>query len=231
MKPEAFALLKQAESSWWYEARARVAMNVVSLLEKRGTVLDFGCGYGGMQPFLNSYGALDGVEPNQEAAAACRERGYGTVFSSVHEAAVSGKRYELVCAFDSLEHVEDDRALLAGLHPLLQENGALIINVPAYPFLWSRHDVQHDHFRRYTSKSLKQVLEANGYRIVYIGYWNFFLFPLFAASRLLGVGGESSLNQGFAHRIFRFILRQESKFIPSSRLPFGSSVIALAVLR
>lgn len=231
MKPEAFELLKQAESSWWYEARAHVVKNVLDEKMVNGSVLDLGCGFGGMQPYLKSYGSLSGIEPNAEAATICKGRGYQNVFSDIPQAVATGLRFDLIGAFDSLEHIPDDAALLAGLRPLLKEGGMLVINVPAYPRLWSKHDIQHEHFRRYTASSLKVLLEANGYRVLYIGYWNFFLFPLFAISRLIGVGGESSMSSHVLNGLFRFVLKTEARLIPRFKLPFGSSVIALAVLR
>ncbi|MCC7522732.1 class I SAM-dependent methyltransferase [Candidatus Uhrbacteria bacterium] len=231
MKPEAFELLRHAEMSWWYEARAHVVKNILDEKRISGSILDLGCGFGGMQPFLKAYGNVFGIEPNMEAAKICRERGYQNVFSNIQEVAESGLRFDLIGAFDSLEHIQDDAALLASLKPIMKENGSLLINVPAYPSLWSSHDVQHEHYRRYTAASLEKLLEANGYRVVYIGYWNFILFPLFALSRLIGVGGESSMSSTMLNGIFRLILKTEVRCIPRFALPFGSSVIALAVLR
>jgi SAM-dependent methyltransferase len=231
MKQEAFDLLKQAETSWWYETRAEVVTRMLAGTQINGSVLDLGCGFGGMQPYLKAYGNVFGIEPNEEAAMICRNRGYQNVFSNIEQIAASGLRFELIGAFDSLEHIQDDVALLTSLKPLLQEHGVLIINVPAYPRLWSGHDIQHEHFRRYTVSSLRTLLETNGFRVTYIGYLNFFLFPLFAISRLLGVGGESSMSSTVLNRIFRSILKMEARLIPRFKLPFGSSVIALAVLR
>lgn len=196
-----------------------------------GRVLDVGSGYGGMGETLSQYGGVVGIEPNPEAAAICLERGYQGVFSTMDEAIASRRVFDVIGAFDSLEHIQDDDLILKHIHSIMAPNGVFVITVPAYQRLWSKHDVEHQHFRRYTATSLREVLQNNGFNVRYIGYWNCFLFPLFFLSRILGIGGEGSLSSKWINAVFSKILRIESKLIPRFKLPFGSSVIALAVLR
>ena len=107
--------------------------------------------------------------------------------------------FQCVTLLDVLEHIEDDRATLEAVHRVLAPAGQLLITVPAFPFLWGEHDVAHHHQRRYRAKGLRQLLEATGYEITRLSYYNTWLFPVVAAVRLLRrcfPGGEASGNAG-----------------------------------
>ena len=78
----------------------------------------------------------------------------------------------------------------AALARRLSDKGVILVTVPAFPFLWSRHDERHHHFRRYTRKTLAEVAAKAGLKVRYSSYFNFFLFPAAVAfqKRPSGVG-------------------------------------------
>jgi SAM-dependent methyltransferase len=227
MEREAFTLLHEMENSWWYRGRSAV---VRGLLEKRPLesvdVLDFGAGYGGMYAELSRRGNVYAFEPDSDAQKSVKKKPYREVYASA-EAALN-RRYDLIGLFDVLEHIPDDREFLERARSALGENGRLAITVPAMPFLWSNHDVTHHHYRRYTRKTLRTVLEDAGYAIEYLSYWNMTLFMPAAFMRFIGSSGESSFAMSRTlDSVFYSIVRVETKVMRYVPLPFGVSLVAL----
>ena len=82
----------------------------------------------------------------------------------------------------------DERRALRQFHRCLSQNGWLILNLPAYRWMLSRHDAAVSNIRRYTATGLRRLLQAVGFRPVYVSYWNAMLFPLMVITRKLFPG-------------------------------------------
>ena len=89
--------------------------------------------------------------------------------------------FDLVCAFDVIEHVNEDTIAVEELWRVCKPGGNVCITVPAFQALWGTHDIVNGHKRRYTKKELqKLVAEKNDGDILYSSYFNFILFiPIF----------------------------------------------------
>jgi SAM-dependent methyltransferase len=228
MERKAFSLLHAMEDSWWYRGRARVIARVLSCMKTTPRrALDLGAGYGGMIDTLkSSVYEVDGVEPDEESRKRAEQRGYRVVYLGLD---MTAPPYDLIALFDVLEHVEDDYALLLKLHSMLTEDGHLALTVPAFQWLWSEHDVEHHHFRRYTTSSACAVLQRAGFDIRYISYWNMLLFIPAALVRLMGRSGAASLTlPPLLDQLFYAIVYMESFLQPWLRLPFGTGIVVLA---
>lgn len=229
MKNQYLLLLRKCEKSWWYRNRVRVVNRLLKkyLYPEKHMILDIGSGFGGMYEILKKFGTVIGVEPDIDTKDVLVSRGYEEIFQNISD--ISSRKFSLVCLFDVLEHIQDDRDVLSKIYNVLFDDGMLSITVPAYQWLWSEHDISHQHFRRYTKKTLTIVLTEAGFQPLYVGYWNTFLFPMACASRFFGSSGKSAL---FLPRIFDTILYGivliESILIPHFKLPFGLTVIAIA---
>lgn len=71
-------------------------------------------------------------------------------------------RFDMLCAFEVLEHIEDDTAALASWVRHLGPGATVLLSVPAWPDRFSTHDVEVGHLRRYTPDQLRAVAEASG---------------------------------------------------------------------
>ena len=87
------------------------------------------------------------------------------------------QKYDIICAMDFLEHVENDKQVFHWMAEHLNYDGTLFLTVPAYQFLFSYHDVALGHYRRYR---LKQLVTLNEDRLLLFkkGYFNSLLFPV-----------------------------------------------------
>jgi len=227
MDKTAFSLLHAMEDSWWYRGRALVVGKALSVVARvPGRAFDVGAGFGGMAATLLRYASeLDGTEPDQGAREKARARGYMNIYADLSAA---HPPYDLIAIFDVLEHVADDVAFLDELRGALADDGSLVLTVPAFPWLWSEHDVSHHHFRRYTRRSLRAALERSGFEVSFLSYWNMFLFIPAAIVRMLGGSGAASLAlPHFLDALFYAVVRAESLLLPALRLPFGTGIIAV----
>jgi SAM-dependent methyltransferase len=92
--------------------------------------------------------------------------------------------FDLTGAFDVIEHIADDEAVLRGMRESLIEGGGVVITVPQHPWLWSRADEVACHQRRYRRGELEAKLRRNGFEVVFSSSFTTLLLPLMAASRL-----------------------------------------------
>src|SRR5207342_1839849 len=98
-------------------------------------------------------------------------------------AGVPDRHYDLIGAFDVIEHIDDDAAALASIATKLKAGGTFIMTVPAHQWMWSAHDVVNHHKRRYSKHGLQRLISRSPMRLVKIGYFNSLLFPLAVAER------------------------------------------------
>ena len=230
MEREAFTILKKIERSWWYFGRMEAIKQALRATHFHAgvRVLDIGTGFGGMFRLLSRYGTVDGIEPDKEARVESSTKGYSNFFESDIEVLNRGMQYDLIGAFDVIEHTRDDFAFLSNLYKATQPGGVIIGTVPAFQWLWSEHDVSHHHYRRYTITSIKKVFVDVGYEVIYTRYWNVLLFPFVLLLRLFGKSGESGL---YPHKaismVLRIILWLEARVVRFLPIPFGLSIVVV----
>lgn len=227
---------------WWYRARRIIIRKILNeyLKEKpNAQILDIGCGTGGNLSMLSQYGNVEGVEMYQPAIQMAKQKcpRYKIFQGSLpwDLNVDNNKNYDLITAFDVLEHVDKDVESVEVLYNLLNEKGGLlIITVPAYNFLWSQSDVTGLHKRRYTKKQLERILSSSGFKVRYISYFNFFLFIPSAIGKLLlrfkknySADEETIVHSKRINYMLFCIFAKESAFIPEYGFPFGSSIVAV----
>ena len=231
MKREAFAILQEAEGSWWYYGRSRAIRALLrraDIRHKQSTSLDFGAGHGAMfQELVRVSAHVYAFEPDKDARVHAITRGYDAVYENAKDAL--SMQYDLIGLFDVVEHIEDDAAFLRSLHAALTPNGVLAITVPAFMSLWSTHDVTHAHFRRYTRSSIEKLLRQEGYDILAASYWNMSLFFPAAVVRLLNRSGAGALTPPpIVDALLTFIVSVEAFFLRFISFPFGVSLVIIA---
>ncbi|MBL8932322.1 MAG: methyltransferase domain-containing protein [Kineosporiaceae bacterium] len=129
------------------------------------TVLELGCGQGGFGARLAARSRYLGVEPDETAAAVARARITplgGSVLTGDQRAVPAGSTYDLVCAFEVLEHLEQDAAMVALWAGFVRPGGHLMLSVPAWPDRFGPMDTHAGHYRRYTPSGLTGLLVAAG---------------------------------------------------------------------
>jgi len=174
---------------WWYRARRQV---LAELIRRKAPpppgarLLEIGCGTGHNLAMLGQFGPVDGLELDDQARAIAERRLGRTVMSAPlpELAGVPEHYYDLVGAFDVIEHIDDDEAALESIATRLKPGGKFVMTVPAHRWMWSAHDVVNHHKRRYSKSALKKLIDNSPLRLESIGYFNSLLFPLAVAERM-----------------------------------------------
>jgi SAM-dependent methyltransferase len=181
------ALLDADEYHWWYRGRREIIRAELDRLplRSRARVLDAGCGSGRTLEDLRAYGEVAGIELSEFAAEQARARALGEVrVGRVEELPWEDRAFDLVTCLDVLEHTPDDRVALRELRRVTKTGGWLLLTVPAYPSLWSTHDVVNHHYRRYTRRTIQRAATESGWRVDRLTSFNSLLLPAAAAVRL-----------------------------------------------
>ena len=223
---------------WWYTARRRVLSALIKRLiplPAGARILEIGCGTGHNVPMLRGFGTVDAVELDPDARAIASDRlGMPVIGASlpVLEGVPEGQ-YDLVALLDVIEHVADDAAGMAGVARRLRPGGRVLLTVPAHQWMWSAHDLLNHHHRRYSRRSLEQLVEGAGLKLERIGYFNSLLFPLAVAQRWAGKlvgreGGGDTPPVAPLNRLFDAVFGAEAYLVGRVPMPPGLSLYAIA---
>ncbi len=143
------------------------------------------------------------------------------------------QKYDGTLLMDVIEHIHDDSRFLNCALEYLKENGLVIINVPAFQFLFSKYDTVNGHKRRYTKNRILDLFKKNNIELIHIGYWGFLLIPILIMRKfiLFFQSNNTAIKKGFQPplKVVNWFLNQiinfENLVFPSS--PFGTSIIAI----
>ncbi len=149
-------------------------------------LLDLGAGIGVNVEVLRAFGVVDALESNPIGLQQLADSPHVRDVFALELPARLDRRYDVIGAFDVIEHLADDVGAVAWIAEHLKPGGLLVATVPAYDWLFSAHDVALGHFRRYTERKLRWVV---GQRLLVrqSGYFVAGLLPLAALSRVPSV--------------------------------------------
>lgn len=236
-------LEKLQQGSFWFRVRNRLVQDAIKCyFPTANEVLEIGCGSGfvlrGIRSVLPT-ARLTATEiysnglfyAAQKVKAPCE-------FLQVDARKLPFKgQFNLVGAFDVLEHIEEHELVLENVRESLRAEGGVIFTVPQHPWLWSKVDEDAYHKRRYKRKQLSLLLRSLGFEILRDTSFMFFLLPLMLMQRLLGSkkstykpSAELVLPQK-VDKMFESVLECERVFIRLGvRFPIGGSRLVVARL-
>ena len=238
---EFFEQLAQLEAGhFWFRARNRIlAWAVGRYVGDRGAFLEVGCGTGFvLQGLKQAHPDLQctGTELFPEGLAIAARRIKDVEFLQMDAGAIPFvDHFDALGAFDVLEHIAEDEAVLAQFQQALRPGGWLLLTVPQHDWLWSRNDDHARHQRRYSRTLLEEKVKRSGFTVVRATSFVSFLLPLLILSRwrrdarkAFDPLAEYRL-PGWLQRVLEAILAVEFAFI---RLgvdwPAGGSLLLIA---
>ncbi len=233
------SILAVEERHWWFHGRRQWVSRLLTnhVAKPCGDVLEIGCGSGANFNILAEHGRLHAVEMDEASRIAANQREMVQVVDGRLPDRIPFEegRFGLVALLDVIEHIEDDVEAMKSVRSHMAADGHVIVTVPAFNSLWSHHDDLNRHFRRYRRGGLTQVLQDSGLDVLYCGYMNFFLFPMFFAVRLMKRfkrrqdmdAHEITVPPGPVNWMLGAIFSGERLLVPWLRYPFGSSLVAV----
>lgn len=241
MKKSEYARMAEYEQNyWWHLGRLEIIQSYVKRAVRgrkaKPRILNVGCGTGGTIDMLEKFGTVENVDISDDAIAFMNKMGYKNITKVDDiELPYKDKSYDVVGAFDVLEHIEDQVGALKEWCRVLKDDGAIVITVPAYQWLWSDHDVSLHHKRRYTVGLLMQAAAEAGLKPEKKSYAIAFSLPLVVGFRFANkaLGRTANAETSYVsvpagvNKLFTNFLKVEAKLHGKVSLPAGTSVVTI----
>lgn len=175
--------------NWWFTVRRMILGDRINHLLNKPTgisSLNIGAATGTTSDMLTSFGEVMSVEFDENCYQFTKKfLSTPIIQGSITDLPFKDNQYDLVCAFDVIEHVENDVKAIDEMIRVCKPGGHIAITVPAYMFLWGPHDLVNHHFRRYTLNQLTTLIQQHQGTIIYKTYFNSMLFIPIAAFRII----------------------------------------------
>lgn len=236
-------MYKLEEHYWWHVAKRRL---VKKLLEdhvddyKSKVYLDVGCGTGKMIEEMSkwkNWKQVIGIDGSEEALKFSKMRGSTSVMMGDFEKTLplTSESVNVISSLDVVEHVNNDKQLLAEFFRVLKNDGVVVITVPAYKWLWTYWDDMLEHKRRYRRSELEKKMVEAGFEIERVSYFYSYLLPIAMLFRVIKTIFPKKKSKSdfvaipeWANQILLSLARWEAKVIDMISIPTGLSVVCVA---
>lgn len=239
-----FASLAELEAgNFWFESRNRLLIWTLGrYFPNTETFLEIGCGTGfvlsGIRREFQEI-KLFGSDIFSEGFAYVKDRVPEATFFQMDARNIPFENeFDVIGAFDVIEHVEEDEVVLSRIFRAVKSKGGVILTVPQHQWLWSKNDEITCHKRRYSKKELAAKVENAGFQILRLTSFVSFLLPLMAVSRLrwrLGVSDQkdsgSELRQPpLLNALLKGVCGVERRLIRNgASFPVGGSLLCVGL--
>lgn len=235
------ALAELEEKNFWFLARNKLLVWAVNqYFPKANKYCEVGCGTGFVLAGFNHafpQMQLSGSEIFVEGLRYAAKRvDTAELFQMDARNIPFSNEFELMGAFDVLEHIEEDERVLSQLFQATQPGGGIILTVPQHDFLWSYQDEAACHVRRYSAKDLTHKVIEAGFNMIRVSSFVSLLLPLMMASRLMKRGPQADYDPQAELRLGRVanfllgsVMDAEIALIRAGiNFPAGGSLVLLA---
>lgn len=239
--PKYFEKLAEFEEShFWFECRINLILKALDkYFPEAKSFLEIGCGTGLVSQFIKRHHPdiqVSGSELFIQGLSIAIKRVPEGSFMQMDARAIPFRgHFDLVGAFDVIEHIEEDVKVLSEIHKSLCPKGGLILTVPQHQWLWSQQDDIACHVRRYSSKELVEKVQQAGFEILYKTSFISLLLPViyikrksFGFFQSSDVSSELNINP-ILNKIFKRLTSVERYLIDKGmKFPIGSSLLMVA---
>ncbi len=231
--------------NWWFTVRSKILAERIKAScqsPKDLHILNVGVATGATSEMLGQFGEVMSVEYDRECYEFTKSiLSTPIINGSILELPFANNSYDLVCAFDVIEHVKDDAKAVAEMVRVCKPNGWIVVTVPTFMSLWGQHDVINHHYKRYVMPELVQLFNTHHGKILYQSYFNSLLFPPIYAFRNLmrvlpknlfrkkdGVGSDHDIihQDSFVNQVLETVFSIEKKLLHHNiTFPVGVSAV------
>ena len=225
---------------WWFVVRQKIILQFLKkyVQKQPAGILNIGAAGGASSQWLSALGKVVSIETEPFFINHLKEQHIDVINSSVTDMPFEDNSFDLVCAFDVIEHVADDAVAMKEMERVCKPGGIICITVPAFKMLWSDHDIVNGHFRRYTRRSLLLLGEISpGIKNEEARYFNSLLFvPILVARKMSNLFSKDQnkpesdfifyKTTGLFNKLCEAIFSTELPLLRFIHFPFGVSLIA-----
>ena len=233
-------MFEMEQRHWWFAAKHRIVENLLARMlpqreGERRKIADLGCGCGMLLYRLKDRYDVVGVDGSPKAIEFCAVRNVPVKLGEFPQSIpLKSETYDGVLLLDVLEHLERDVETAQAASKLLRPGGILMCTVPAYQWLWSPRDEHHQHFRRYSARRFRELMNVTGLKLELLSFFNTWLFPIAAAGRLAAKLRKSDGMKDLRvppkpiNTTLATVFASERRLLGRIPLPFGLSLIGVA---
>ena len=227
---------KLGNNYWWLAGKYMLVVWLAEkykALKRKSCIVDLGCGPGNLLDRISKKSRLIiGLDRSISALQFCQSRGYEFLArADFNETPIASNIIDCVFSIDVIEHLNNDEKALSEIHRILKPGGISVITVPAFMFLWGKHDEIYNHKRRYTLKELKFKATKVGFNPLFISYYEMpFLLPLWIFRKLRYNKLQSDdfiVLPKYLNSLLTKIIFSERLILKYFPLPFGVSIIGI----
>ena len=229
---------------WWFKARLSILESYCKDLAVNTNIkiLNVGAATGATSEMLSRYGEVTSLEYDKFCCEFLKVKtGIEAINASLTELPFKNNTYDLICAFDVIEHIEDHEKALDEIYRVLRPHGKYFLTVPAFQSLWSNHYVVNHHYRRYTKKKFNSLISNSNLKIDYSTYFNFWLLIPISIARFIlniiprkkkenssGSDNEIMKSSKVINAILFSIFHSEKYLLNNNvKFPFGVSIMTI----
>lgn len=235
----AYGQLAEAESGhWWFRVRNKIVLwALTKKVEPFSVLLEIGCGTGYVLEGISQsfpHVELYGSEYFDAGLEHARKRVPKAHLMQLDATTLNDvDRYDVIGAFDVIEHIEDDEIVLSNLARAIRSGGSLVLTVPQHRWLWSAVDEYACHVRRYTRTELIAKVQNAGLQITYSSSFVSLLVPLMWLSRMRASKQHEPMSEfqipRWLNKTLETVMKIEFLLLRIGvRFPIGGSLLLIA---
>ncbi len=192
---------------WWFNGRRDLILQIIKDIPYT-RVLEIGCGSAELSKYIKNYIGLDISSKTSKF-----------IIGDAQKLPIKDNSVDLILLLDLLEHT-DDKVVIEEVYRVLKPDGYVIITVPGFMFLWSQHDIDNHHKKRYR----RGELPLNKFEVIKFTYWNSILFPIMALAKRKKA--QLTILPKSVNYILQNVLKIENYLILKNvRLPIGVTLV------